>query len=910
MATQLKVNENLAALTAAGTSIWLDEIKRSLIESGELRRLAEEYSLRGVTSNPTIFNSAILGSNDYDDRLEELARGGSNTREIYQDLVIRDIQDACDVLRPVYEATERYDGYVSLEVDPDLAFDTERTIVQAREYWERVGRSNLMIKIPGTLEGVPAIEEMVYEGRNINVTLLFAVEAYEQVAEAYIRALERRVADGESVDVRSVASFFVSRVDTEVDKRLEALGRSDLRGRAGLANARAAYQRFKAIFHGERFSELEAAGAPVQRQLWASTGVKDPAYPDTMYVDGLVGPETVNTMPMATLMAAADHAVIGKATADLDPEADLRALAKAGIDLDDVTAKLLRDGVEKFVDPFDKLFAAIDSRREAIFMSRPPTILGSIPDDLEPRIAARVKEATGADVAHRIWKKDETLWGSPGTAEIADRLGWLTVTDQMREAVEDLEAFAAEVQREGTADVVLLGMGGSSLAPEVMRQSFGDEQRNTDYPDLHVLDSTDAGAIRAVEAAIDLERTLFLVSTKSGGTIETLSLFRYFWDRRPEGEAFVAITDPGSGLENLAREHGFRRTFLNDPNIGGRYSALSFFGLVPAALMGADVEGLLDRAGVAEQNCLTFDAADANSGQWLGLAWGELALAGRDKLTYIVNPPLQSFGLWVEQLLAESTGKDGKGIVPVAGEPLGEPGDYGDDRTLVYLRHSDEPDEEVDAQVDALARAGSPVIIRPLHGPTDLGRLFFFAEFAVAVAGWVLELNPFDQPDVEAAKKRTAQVLETDEDDPPDADDEALRALFEGLAPPHYLGVLAFLQPTPAFDEAVAELRATVREATHAATMFGYGPRYLHSTGQLHKGGPPTGRFLQLIHDSEPDLEIPEAPYTFNRLKHAQATGDLETLRDRGRRAERVTLAGEDPAAALRALTARIRKLL
>jgi transaldolase / glucose-6-phosphate isomerase len=911
MATQqVKVNERLAALTAAGTSVWLDEIGRRLIELGELARLRDEYSLRGVTSNPTIFSQAILGSDDYDDQLARLARDGRATREIYQALAIKDIQDACDVLRPVYDATERYDGYVSLEVDPDLAFETERTMEQAREYWQRVDRPNLFIKIPGTLEGVPAIEEMIYEGRNINVTLLFAVEAYEQVAEAYIRGLERRRAAGESVDLRSVASFFVSRVDTEVDKRLDALGRQDLRGRAGLANARAAYRRFKAIFHGDRFAELKAAGAPVQRPLWASTGVKDPAYPDTMYVEGLVGPETVNTMPMATLLAAADHANITGQTAEIDPEPDLRALAEAGIDLDDVTDTLLREGVEKFVEPIQKLFAAIDERREAIFTSRPPTIRASIPDGLEPRIAAGVKEATAAEVARRIWQKDPTLWGPPGTPEVADRLGWLTVADQMREAADDLEAFAEELRVEGCTDVVLLGMGGSSLAPEVMRRSFEAGQRKAGYPELHVLDSTDAGAVRALEAAIDLEHALFIVSTKSGGTIETLSLFRYFWSRRPDGRAFIAITDPGSGVEALAREHGFRRTFLNDPNIGGRYSALSFFGLVPAALMGADIRGLLDRAGVAEQNCLTFDAADANSGQWLGLAWGELALAGHDKLTYVINPPLESFGLWVEQLIAESTGKHGKGIVPIVDEPLGEPGVYGDDRAVLYLRHVEDPHERVDEAVDALARAGLPVITRATHGPTDLGRLFFFAEFAIAVAGWVLGINPFDQPDVQEAKEKTAQVLETDAPDPPDAGDGELRALCDGLAPPHYLAILGFVQPSPAFDEAVAALRAAVRDATRASTMFGYGPRYLHSTGQLHKGGPPTGRFLQLIHDSEPDVEIPGASYTFNRLKHAQATGDLETLRSRGRPAERVTLTGDDPAAALRELTTRIRGLL
>ena len=627
----LQVNQRLAAITAAGTSIWLDEIRRGLIESGELRRLVEEDSLRGVTSNPTIFNRAILGSEDYDDQLVELALRGTLTRAIYQELVISDIQQACDVLRDVYEATERYDGYVSLEVDPDLAFDTQRTMQQAREYSERVDRPNLMIKIPGTAEGLPAIEEMIYEGRNINVTLLFAVSEYERVMEAYIRGLERRQVQGEDVDVRSVASFFVSRVDTEVDRRLEDLGRTDLFGRAGLANARAAYRRFTAVFHGERFAALRAAGAPVQRPLWASTQVKNPNYPDTMYVEGLVGPETVNTMPMATLLAAGDHAPVDPArpTVLIDPEPDLRALAEAGIDLDDVTAQLLTEGVEKFVAPFEELMTAIERRREAIAMARPPAIQGSIPDQLEPRIALRVQRAVEEDVARRIWRKDASLWGDPGQPELADRLGWLTVPEQMREEVDELEAFADQIRDEGITDVLLLGMGGSSLAPEVIRRSFGDQDGR---PRLRVLDSTDAAAVRAAEAAIDLPNTLFLVSTKSGGTIETFSLLRHFLGRRPHGDAFVAITDPGSGLEQLAHEHGFRRTFLNDPEIGGRYSALSYFGLVPAALMGADVRGLLDSAGVAEQDCQTFDAPSANSGLWPGLALGELAASGRDKL--------------------------------------------------------------------------------------------------------------------------------------------------------------------------------------------------------------------------------------------------------------------------------------
>jgi transaldolase/glucose-6-phosphate isomerase len=900
MATEATVNERLAALTAAGTSIWLDQIRRSMTQGGELERLVREDALRGETSNPAIFEKAILGAEDYDEQIEQLAREGADAHSIYQAIAILDVQEAADVLRVVYDDTAGYDGYVSLEVDPDLAFDTQRTMEQAREYWGRVDRPNLMIKIPGTDEGLPAIEQMTYEGLNINITLLFKVEQYEKVTEAYIRGLERRHAEGKSVDVHSVASFFVSRVDTEVDKRLEGIdGHDELLGTAGLANARAAYQLFKRIFHGERFAALLAAGAPVQRPLWASTGVKNPAYPDTMYVDGLIAPETVNTMPIATLLAAGERTEVTGPTADQDPSAELKALADAGIDMTDVTDKLLRDGVEAFVVPMEKLLAGIESKREAIVTGRPATIEALLPDELEPAISAGGRAAVEAEVAQRIWRKDDTLWGDHGAPEIGNRLGWLTIAETLREALPDLQAFAKQAADDGLTDCVLLGMGGSSLAPEVLRQSFADK---TNGLRLQVLDSTDAAAIRAVEDSIDLDRTLFLVSSKSGGTIETLSQFKHFWSRKPDGKHFVAITDPGSGLADLAQEHGFRRTFLNDPDIGGRYSALSFFGLVPAALMGADVEGLLDGAGMAEQACAHYETA-ANSGLWLGIALGELALQGRDKLTFVVDPPITSFGLWAEQLVAESTGKQGKGILPVADEPVGGPEAYGDDRVFVHLCSGDSNDEAV----AKLRDAGHPVVTLSVGGPEDLGRIFFFAEFATAVAGWVLGINPFDQPNVQEAKDATKRVLEEGGDPPADATD--LSELLKS-GPPSYVAVMGYVQPTEEFDVAVSELRAAIRDATKQTTTFGYGPRFLHSTGQLHKGGPKTGRFLQLIHDGPDDVEIPGEPYTFTELKHAQADGDLATLRAHGLPAERVTLQGPDAAAALRDLTAKIKEIL
>ena len=913
MSQAVNINPRLSALAGHGTSPWLDQIRRSLTQGGELRRMVDEDSLRGVTSNPAIFEKAILGSPDYDEQIEQLARGGALARAIYQDIAIQDVQEAADVLRSVFDDLGGDDGYVSLEVDPDLAFDSDRTIAQAREYWARVDRPNVMIKIPGTPEGLPAIEQAIYEGINVNVTLLFSVDAYATVAEAYVKGLERRHAEGKDLDVRSVASFFVSRVDSEVDKRLEAIDRADLQGQAAVANARAAYRHFEEIFRGERFAALLAAGAHVQRPLWASTGVKNPAYSETKYVEELVGPDTVNTMPMQTLLACAERLEVTGETVRVDPAPVLAALAEAGIDMDDVTDKLLREGVDAFVTPMQKLLAGIEAKREAIFTGRPETIDSSLPDDLEPLIAELVGRAESERVARRIWAKDDTLWGPAGQAEVADRLGWLNAHETYGEQIDELEAFAIEAAEAGYTDTVLLGMGGSSLAPEVLRRSFHSVQH--DRLRLHVLDSTDPGAVSAQERAVDLEHTLFLVSTKSGGTIETMSLLEHFWALCPHGEQFVAITDPGSSLQSLAAERDFRRTFLNDPDVGGRYSALTYFGLVPAALMGVDLDALLEGAGVAAEACAVGSTSEGNSGLWLGVSLAALALQGRDKLTFVVDTPIASFGLWVEQLVAESLGKRGKGIVPVTDEPLGASDGYGEDRVFCYLRGMDEPDEALDAQVKALAEAGQPTVTLSAGGPGDLGRIFFFAEFATAVAGWALQINAFDQPDVQVAKDMTGQILGEiagggELHEPEDAGDEALRSLIGEAGPGDYVALLGFMAPSEDVDDAVAELRAAIRDATKATTTFGYGPRYLHSTGQLHKGGTSSGRFLVLVHDGEEDVDIPGRPFTFRVLKSAQAFGDLETLRARGRRAEKLRLHGEDLAGAVRGLTARVKEIL
>jgi glucose-6-phosphate isomerase len=569
-----------------------------------------------------------------------------------------------------------------------------------------------------------------------------------------------------------------------------------------------------------------------------------------------------------------------------------------------------------------------------------PSVAARFPPALRSAVDEQLTRAREARLGERLRAADATLWGPPGTPEVANRLGWLTIAQRMSGQLDDVRAFAAELAAEGFTDVVLLGMGGSSLAPEVLRRTFGHRHG---HPRLHVLDSTDAATIRSVQARLGDPahgggRALFLVSSKSGGTIEPLSLFAHFFavsagGNSEEPSRFAAITDPGSGLQRLAAERGFRRTFPGDPDIGGRYSALSPFGIVPATLIGLDARALLAGAEQAWETPVkagavggvpaaadreaTLGAADRDAvlgaGAWLGATLSALAQAGRDKLTFLISRTLPGLGLWLEQLVAESTGKRGTGILPVAEEPPGEPAAYGDDRVFVHIPDLRAPDPELDAHAERLAAAGHPLISMPADGGEDLGRIFMLAEIAVAAAGWGLAINPFDQPNVQQAKDATNAVLAGFErsgslPEVPDADPRSLRTLLLDAAPGEYVAMMAYVQPSDQFDAAAAELRAAVRAATRATTTFGYGPRFLHSTGQFHKGGPPTGRFLQLLHDGPADVEIPGKRYTFTTLKNAQATGDLQTLRELGRPAERVRLQGDDPVRALRALTATIKE--
>jgi glucose-6-phosphate isomerase/transaldolase/glucose-6-phosphate isomerase len=528
-------------------------------------------------------------------------------------------------------------------------------------------------------------------------------------------------------------------------------------------------------------------------------------------------------------------------------------------------------------------------------------------------IGPTLQALTQQQVVERLWARDHRLW-KPEPREIADRLGWLDLHGTMQDQLVNLARCTSAAKAMRIKDVVLLGMGGSSLGPEVLAKSFGSQHH---APRLWVLDSTVPGWVRQVTARVLPSRTLFLVASKSGGTIEVLSLFAHFWQFVAKakgnhgGNQFVAITDPGTSLEKLARDHSFGHIFLNPSDIGGRYSVLSLFGLVPAALLGLDIPRLLERAGRMAEECRRQSPIESNPGVYLGAAMGSLAKAGRDKVTVITSPSLSAFGLWVEQLLAESTGKEGRGLIPVAQEPLLGPAAYGEDRFFVYLRRRGEDSEVLDRQVRALSRAGHPLLQLNLHDQYDLGAEFFRWEFATAVAGHVLGIHPFDQPNVKESKDNTARVLDTFESAgrlPTHADSTPQQTagdLSRHVGPGTYVAILGYTTPSRTFEAAIRRLRRRLLLTYRITTTFGYGPRYLHSTGQLHKGGPATGRFLELVDRMKPDLPIPGKPFSFGTLAVAQAAGDLASLQSHNRTAFRLQL-GKEPAATVDALTAGI----
>jgi transaldolase / glucose-6-phosphate isomerase len=924
----------LKQLEACGQSPWLDYLQRSLIEKGELRTLIERDGLKGVTSNPSIFEKAIGETNEYAEALNKFqAQADHSISAIYEQLAIADIRAAADVLRPVYEQTHGRDGYISLECSPYLANDTEATVGEAQRLWAAVDRPNLMVKVPATPAGIPAIHQLIGRGLNINITLLFAVSVYEQVVEAYLAGLEDlNRSGGDLSKIGSVASIFVSRIDVATDKRLGKLGDEKLadrlRGNAGIANAKIAYARYKALFSGPRWQQLAEAGAQTQRLLWASTSTKSPAYKDTMYVEALIGRDTVDTIPPATMDAFRDHGEVIPDVIEQDlagARALLAELEEHGVSLKEVTDELVKQGVQQFADAFDKLFGTIAKRRRTLFEGDHPGLqIGMGSPEMKAVFEDEMEIWRKDGRIRRLWAGDKSLW----TGSDEDKwLGWLHLMEQELADIGRLQGFATDVRQRGFTDVVLLGMGGSSLGPEVLGETFG---RQPGWPRFYMLDSTDPAQIQAIERVVNLGKTLFIVSSKSGSTLEPNIFLDYFFervgavrDKDKAGAHFIAVTDPGSPLERRANELRFTCVFHGAPSIGGRYSVLSKFGLVPAAAMGLDVRRLLETTRTMQRSCGADVPPSENPGVQLGVAMGVAATCfGRDKVTIIASPGIADFGAWLEQLLAESTGKQGAGLVPLAGEPLTVPEGYGNDRFFAYLELNGQVDPSQRQAVEALERAGHPVAKISVKDVWHIGQEFFRWEIATAVAASIIGIDPFNQPDLEASKDKTHALTDAYEKSQRLPEEQpvfrengvALYAdlrnasqldrhnTLAGYLKSHfgrvhaggksgdYVALLAYIERNASHTRALTAMRTHIRDKTRAATCLGFGPRFQHSTGQAYKGGPNSGVFLQVTCDDPADIDVPGHSYSFGVVKAAQASGDLAVLVERDRRTLRVHL--------------------
>ncbi len=910
----------IAQVNALGQSVWYDNIQRGLIDSGDLQALVAQ-GISGITSNPTIFEKAIGGSGDYDPAIRQGVEEGLSLPAIYDRLTLDDIARGADLLRPVFDRTQGADGYISIEVPPTMARNADRTVNEARRLFRTLDRPNVMIKVPATEQGIPAVERLIRDSINVNVTLIFSLSAYDQVISAYLNGLQARAKEGQPIDrIASVASFFVSRVDTLVDRLIAERGADpDLAGKAAIANAKLAYRLFRTRFAAPKFARLAELGARVQRPLWASTSTKNPKYSELLYVKGLIGPDTVNTMPPATIQAvlgASDftRTIDGEVA---DAENHLNALKAAGIHMDEVTATLLLEGVASFEASFVSLFRGLARKRLDILRAANPDFyrLGSF----SAQVDAQARAMTSDQAVERLWRHDPSLWTDDPShqAIIQNALGWLRVAEWASERTAELTDFADTVRQEGFTDAVVLGMGGSSLVSDVLIACFPHQESGLK---LHVLDTTHPAAVDHLTQSLPLQHTLFLVASKSGSTTEPNAFYHYFWNQAEAagianpGRHFVAITDPGTSLEREAEARGFLRTFLNPADIGGRYSALSLFGLVPAALQGIDVNELLDRALAMSSLCETPNL-DQNPGGRLGAALGVLARQGRDKVSLVFPPAVSRMADWIEQLLAESTGKSGRGLIPVAHEALANPDEYGQDRVFVAYRTREEA--TMPPPLQALAEIGQPVIELEIADSLDLSAEFFRWEVATAIAGAILHIDAFDQPNVQESKDNTKRLIQHYEQRhalPQPATDwvqgnfevranrvdlsavhrpaDLLLALKRAARANDYLAILAYVDPSEESWTVLQDLRGHLRTGTRAATTLGFGPRFLHSTGQLHKGGPDFGVFLQLVNVEGPKLAVPDVGYDFETLILAQALGDFESLVAHQRRVINVHLQG------------------
>jgi len=920
----------LLELQRLGQSPWHDNIHRGLLTSGTLARMVRDGDVTGLTSNPTIFEQAIAKGSDYDDALATLVAAGRKAEQIVDTLVIEDIKAAADVFLPVFQRSGRRDGFVSIEVAPTLAHDTEATMREAKRLWRAVNRPNLMVKIPATRAGLPAIAEAIASGINVNVTLIFSLERHAAVMDAYMTGLERRQEAGMHLDrIASVASFFVSRIDTLVDTLLEAkIGAATgerrsqlerLRGKAAIAQAKTAYQLFRTTFAQERFTRLARDGARLQRPLWASTSTKNPAYPDVYYVDALVGPDSVNTLPPQTLAAYKDH---GHPEGRIDQALEkahqvLTELAAAGIDMAAVTAQLEDEGVAAFARSWTSLLEVVGTRREALRQqARIQLALGPAQRSVERALATLSADRVG----ERLARRDATLWPSADgavPAGLGERLGWLGQAGAARAIAGAARALADAVRADGVSSVVVCGEPALLAPAVVLRRAFGLARGGCE---LTVVEGTEPTAVQAALRRHDPTRTAWvLVGASAEGTVPR-ALLHVVWPRVEAvvgdraGAHFVALAARGSGLERAARERGFRAVVEIPADGEARCAPLSALGLVPLALLGHDLDRFVERAERMAAACGPAVPAAHNPALHLGALLGALAAAGRDKLTLVAPERLAGFAAWIGQLLAAVTAGAERPIVPVLGEALGPPALYGKDRLFVQLRLGTASDRTLATVV----RAGQPAVIVKLADGFDLAAEMVRWTLAAAVACRVLGSVPAEV----SAIRPLAPGIRRHLDEVTRAGGAAEAPALSPLAPDfatrvashlaaargrRWVALLALLHPSPKRDALLADLRKAIRKRFGVATVLGVGVRGIETVAPLLSSGSTAAVPILLTAGSGDDVQVPGEPWTLGALELAHALALADTLADHRRALLRIDL-GRQPDPALAATLAAVQR--
>lgn len=919
----------LAVVRRHGQQIWLQGPRRFALSSEELAALVSEGTVSGFVFDMDVVDAALVDGADYAAARERARSSGWAPDRLLEDVLLEDAAAAAALLQKWRPGDASTRSWVAVDLPPHVGLAGEATAVWAGRLAEVTEGATALVKLPGTRAGLQAAENVIAAGYGIYLHHLFTVEQVRSALAAYLRGLRLALAAGRDLSrAAAVAAVNLLRIDVAVDQLLhDCMRRSEddrdllesLLGRAALGTARVAADTVREFTEDAEWVRLQGKGAVPPLLAWEGTRTSSPARREMEYLEELIGPGTASVVSWSALAALRDF---GKPSPRLGRGIDearevLDDIAGAGIDL------------EAVADDLQKAAAGSDERRFGRLLNTVAAGSARAQFDvaaggLEQELRESLRELEKAAVGRRLWSRDASLWSTDDTdaPAIRNRLGWLALPETMREEALPLAAIARSRAGAKEGMALLLGMGGSSLGADALRIAF--ECRN-----LTVVDTTAPGGIAAAAGRLQVDRSVFVVSSKSGGTAETDALEKFFFDqvsavRDDAGSRFFAVTDPGTPLHELARNRGYARVWLAPPDVGGRYSVLSVFGLLPAALMGIDVGRLLASAHRMAVLCGPEVPAHLNSAVVIGALMAVGARHGRDKLTFLTPPRLAGLGDWAEQLIAESSGKRGQGIVPVSREPLGDADRYGEDRLFVHFRVAGEEARANDELADEMQRRGHPVVRIVLTDVMDIGAELFRWEMATAVACAAMHVNAFDEPDVRDAKERAGALLQQYREEgrlgepQPDFEEGSLAVMapstYEGLRqrlqpgsgleswlsahlrgarPPDYVGILAFLAPDLQTWHALQGLRALLRDRLGVATTLGWGPRYLHSTGQLHKGGGDGGVFLQLTADAASDLAIPGESYSFEVLLRAQALGDFQALAARGRRLLRVHLGRE-----------------